>query len=86
MLRFGSNGLSQHPTGTNYTGKGNIMKAKIKRLLKAIDTDRARGLVPTDHDIAMAQAYWLKLFGSGGCSHYPYLTWSDMVKDLRSEI
>ena len=57
------------------------MKKRVKRLLRSIDEDKAKGLVMSDHDANILQALWLKLFGSACCS-YPYLTLVDMKADL----
>ncbi len=62
------------------------MKSKIKKILDSIARDREKGLVPLDHDIAMVQVHWLKIFGSPGISHYPYLNLNDMISDLKEEV
>ena len=50
--------------------------------LKQILKDRQKGYVMSHHHAMLVQSQWLKLFGTGGCSHYPYTSEGDMVKDL----
>lgn len=53
----------------------------MKKLLKEIIKDRENGLVMSNHQSAMIESEWLKIFGIGGC-YYPDVTLNDMFKDL----
>ena len=62
------------------------MKAKIKRLLKSIARDRSLGLAISHQNSVQVQGIWLGLYGTYGCSHYPYTTMQSMVDDLEEYI
>ena len=36
----------------------------------------------SQHQAMMVQGTWLKLFGTGGCDCYPYVSEIDMLNDL----
>jgi hypothetical protein len=59
------------------------MKREIKKLLKDIDEDRKQGRIISLHNCGVRDSLWLKLFGTGGCSHYPYLSDKDKIQDLK---
>ena len=54
----------------------------MRKLLYQILKDRDNGLIMSTHQIAMVQGTWLKLFGTGGCDCYPYISEADMINDL----
>jgi hypothetical protein len=58
------------------------MKAQIKKLLAEIETDRSKGYVISSQQHNAVTAYWIRLFGAGGCDSYPYTSLQDMISDL----
>jgi hypothetical protein len=59
------------------------MKAQIKKLLAEIETDRSKGYVISSQQDNAVTAYWIRLFGTGGCDSYPYTSLQDMISDLK---
>ena len=57
----------------------------MKAFLRQVLSDRGRGLVLSHHQAMRIQSEWLKLFGTGGCDSYIYISESDMLKDLLKE-
>ena len=54
----------------------------MRKLLYQILKDRKAGLIMSQHQAMMVQGTWLKLFGTGGCDCYPYVSEIDMLNDL----
>lgn len=54
----------------------------MKPILRQIIKDRKKGYVMSHHHAMMVQSQWLKLYGTGGCDCYPYMSERDIVKDL----
>jgi len=54
----------------------------MKKLLKQVVVDRKEGLVLDQHQIMMIKSDWLRLYGTGGCDHYPYINEQEMTNDL----
>ena len=59
--------------------KAGDVRPKEAREIKA---RRSEGYMATTSEQARVESTWLRLFGSPGCSHYPYMGFWDMVNDL----